>query len=162
MQFKLISQYRQFYIPKFLALFLILLFFLPVRFFAQSNTNQNTEYKIKNALIGFGVGSRQQGDLESAKNLLTCDITGLSLMVVGGVGLVVTDIAYGYMKAYWGDITTADYWINGSILGAGAIVFITGRIFGIILPDKFTITENVDINLDSYDEGLTLNLKIKL
>ena len=143
---------------KICLMFLLLLFLTP-KVFAQSNPN--TKYKVKNALIGFGVGSREQGDLESAKRLLTSDITGLSLMVVGGIGLVATDIAYGYMKAYWGDITTADYYITGTILGAGAIVFITGRIFGIILPDKFTITENVEMNLDSYDENLALNFKIK-
>ena len=143
---------------KFLSLILLLFLLQPSITFAQSDPN--AEYKIKNALIGFGVGSRQQGDLESAKNLLTCDITGLSLMVVGGVGLVVTDIAYGYMKAYWGDITTADYWISGSILGAGAIVFITGRIFGIILPDKFKITENVTMSVDCFDKELALNFKI--
>ena len=43
------------------------------------------EYQLKNSLLGFGTGSRLQGDLESAKKLLTFDIAGISLMTVGTI-----------------------------------------------------------------------------
>lgn len=124
--------------------------------------NENTSFKLKNALIGFGVGSREQGDDVSAKWLLASDVTGLSLMVVGGVGIAITDVVYDGLTAYVGKITNADYWITGSMFGIGAIVFLTGRIFGIILPDKFVLSENVDMELGISSESVRLCWQVKL
>ena len=127
-----------------------------------SAQSSNAEYKVKNALIGFGCGSREQGDLESAKWLLISDVSGLSLMTIGGVGLVLTNLAYDYFKVTCGKVSTADFWINGSILGVGTAVFLAGRIFGIILPDKFAITENADLKLDSYGGQIVMGLNFRL
>ena len=129
---------------------------------AAVSAQSTTEYKVRNALIGFGTGSRMQGDMESAKWLLISDISGLSLMTAGGIGLVLTDLAYEYFKVSYGKGTTADYWINGSVLGVGAVIFLTGRIFGIILPDKFVINDKAEINLENYAGNLTLDFKIRM
>lgn len=88
--------------------------------------------------------------------------TGLSLMVVGGVGIAITDVVYDGLTAYVGKITNADYWITGSMFGIGAIVFLTGRIFGIILPDKFVLSENVDMELGISSESVRLCWQVKL
>ncbi len=140
---------------------LILGLSLAVAVCAQDSSNRMTEYKLKNALVGFGYGSRLQGDMESARWLLASDITGLSLMTVGGVGLGLTGMVYEYMQAYYGDVSKADFWINGSVLGLGAVIFITGRLFGIILPEKFVVTENADLSLDSCDGNVAVAFKLR-
>ena len=119
------------------------------------------EYKLKNALVGFGLGSRQQGDMDSAKLLLSADITGLSLMVIGGTGLCLSSFLYDYMHAYYGEISTADLWISGSVLGAGILVFVSGRILGLILPDKFVINENADVSVDVLGGNLSMSVQLK-
>lgn len=122
-----------------------------------------TGYKIKNALIGFGLGSRQQDDINSADFLLKMDLTGLTLMAAGGTGLGLTSFIYQYLHAYYGDVTTADFWISGSVLGLGAVVFISGRILGIILPDRFVINENANLSMDVLEDGdVALSLQLRL
>ncbi len=128
---------------------------------AQDSTGRMTEYKLENALIGFGYGSRLQGDMESANWLLVSDITGLSLITVGGVGLGLTGLVYEYMQAYYGDVSKGDFWITGSVLGVGAVIFITGRIFGIILPEKFVVTENADLSLESCEGDIAVAFKLR-
>ncbi len=119
------------------------------------------EYQLKNSLLGFGTGSRLQGDLESAKKLLTFDIAGISLMTVGTISMVATDFTYKFLKAYVGELSKADYWISGSIIGAGVVVFITGRVFGWVLPEKFEVSENAEISLTTYQGNPALQLQVR-
>ncbi len=119
------------------------------------------EYRLKNSLLGFGIGSREMGDSKSAKGLLTCDIAGLSLMLVGGLGIAAADMEYKAMRAYAGNVTRGDYWIAGSVFGTGAIVFIAGRFAGYFLPEKFIINEKMNAELISDAKGIGIGFEVQ-
>ncbi|MBR6085692.1 MAG: hypothetical protein IKP61_08810 [Spirochaetales bacterium] len=94
-------------------------------------------FQLQNAFIGYGVGSRNQGDLETAKKLMAIDITGTAVTVAGGVGLLGSIVVYGGLKALVGDITKADIYISAGMIGAGLVTMIIARIMGSQAPPRY-------------------------
>ena len=95
------------------------------------------KFQLQNTFIGFGVGSRHQGDLQNAKLLLGLDIAGTTLAVSGGVALGASIFVYDAVRATVGEVTNADIWISAGVLGAGVITLIVSRILGYNMPMKF-------------------------
>ncbi len=94
-------------------------------------------FQLQNTLIGFGTGSRHQGDTQSAKMLLGLDITGTTLTVSGGLGLAGSIIMNSMIEAYMGEVTKADIYISAGVLGAGIITLIVSKVLGLNYPLKF-------------------------
>ncbi|WP_443736552.1 P13 family porin [Treponema sp.] len=128
-----------------------------------SKTEDIKFYQKKNAIIGFGKGSRLQGDSESAKLLLATDITGITLMVSGGISTAVAVLYYDIIKASMGECTTADIWICGGITFVGTAIFTTGRIIGWKLPVKFERKKDMEIsaNFSTDVKSVTAGITIK-
>lgn len=95
------------------------------------------EFQLQNTFIGFGVGSRHQGDTRTANLLLGLDITGTTLAVSGGVALGASIFVYNGMRAMVGEVTNADIWISAGVLGAGVVTLIVSKILGISMPLKY-------------------------
>ncbi|MBR0520426.1 MAG: P13 family porin [Spirochaetales bacterium] len=91
---------------------------------------QTRKFQLQNTFIGFGAGSRHQGDRDSAKMLLGLDITGTTLAVSGGLSLAGSIIVYNGMRAMVGDVTKADIYVSAGVLGAGLVTLIVSRILG--------------------------------
>ena len=95
------------------------------------------KFQLQNTFIGFGVGSRHQGDTRTANLLLGLDITGTTLAVSGGVALGASIFVYNGMRAMVGEVTNADIWISAGVLGAGVVTLIVSKILGISMPLKY-------------------------
>lgn len=95
------------------------------------------KFQLQNTFIGFGVGSRHQGDARTANLLLGLDITGTTLAVSGGVALGASIFVYNGMRAMVGEVTNADIWISAGVLGAGVVTLIVSKILGISMPLKY-------------------------
>lgn len=121
------------------------------------NAKGVASYSLLNSLVGFGLGSRKQGDAAAAKALLATDITGLSLMAAGGAGLFLSTIVYNFMTALSGDVTKADLYITGAMLGAGAVAFLTGRVVGAIRP---VIFRNRNVSAEAHVGLSTSGIKM--
>ena len=94
-------------------------------------------FQLQNTFIGFGTGSRHQGDTQSAKTLLGLDIAGTTLTVSGGLSLAGSIIMHSMIKAYIGEVTKADIYISAGVLGAGIITLIVSKALGISYPLYF-------------------------
>ncbi|MBR2282112.1 MAG: P13 family porin [Spirochaetales bacterium] len=94
-------------------------------------------FQLQNTFIGFGVGSRHQGDRQSANTLLGLDIAGTTLTVSGGLGLAGSIIMYNMVEAFIGEVTKADIYISAGVLGAGIVTLIVSKALGISYPLKF-------------------------
>ena len=123
----------------FAILFLALL--LCTVLYASDNTSFTREevkkFQLQNTFIGFGVGSRHQGDLQTAKKLLALDITGSALAVTGGLSLWASIFVYSGYRAMVGEVTKADIYISAGILGAGIITLIASKIMGLQSPLRY-------------------------
>ena len=95
------------------------------------------KFKLQNTFIGWGVGSRYQGDLQTAKKLLALDITGTSLAVTGGLSLWGSIVMHSYLTAMVGNVTKADIYVSAGILGAGIITLIVSKIMGLRAPGRY-------------------------
>ena len=95
------------------------------------------KFQLQNTFIGFGVGSRHQGDLQTAKKLLALDITGSALAVTGGLSLWASIFVYNGYRAMVGEVTKADIYISAGILGAGIITLIASKIMGLQSPLRY-------------------------
>ena len=106
---------------------------------ASEETSQQDvrKFQLQNSFIGFGVGSRHQGDRQSAGLLLGLDITGTTLAVSGGLALAGSIIVYEGLRAAVGEVTKADIYISAGVLGAGVITLIVSRILGWNYPLKY-------------------------
>ena len=109
--------------------------------YASDNTSFTREevkkFQLQNTFIGFGVGSRHQGDLQTAKKLLALDITGSALAVTGGLSLWASIFVYSGYRAMVGEVTKADIYISAGILGAGIITLIASKIMGLQSPLRY-------------------------
>lgn len=109
--------------------------------YASDNTSFTREevkkFQLQNTFIGFGVGSRHQGDLQTAKKLLALDITGSALAVTGGLSLWASIFVYSGYRAMVGEVTKADIYVSAGILGAGIITLIASKIMGIQSPLRY-------------------------
>ena len=94
-------------------------------------------FQLQNTFIGFGTGSRHQGDDRSASTLLGLDITGTALTVSGALALTGSIIVYDMVRGYAGDVTKADIWISAGVLGAGLVTLIVSRALGISYPIRY-------------------------
>jgi hypothetical protein len=95
------------------------------------------KFQLQNTFIGWGVGSRHQGDLQTAKKLLALDITGTSLAVTGGISLWASIVMHSYLTAMVGNVTKADIYVSAGILGAGVITLIVSKIMGLQAPGRY-------------------------
>ena len=95
------------------------------------------KFQLQNTFIGFGVGSRHQGDLQTAKKLLALDITGSALAVTGGLSLWASIFVYSGYRAMVGEVTKADIYVSAGILGAGIITLIASKIMGLQSPLRY-------------------------
>ena len=95
------------------------------------------KFQLQNTFIGFGVGSRHQGDLQNAKKLLALDITGSALTITGGLSLWGSMVMHSYLTAMVGNITKADIYFSAGMLGAGIITLIVARIMGAQAPLRY-------------------------
>ncbi len=109
--------------------------------YASDNTSFTREevkkFQLQNTFIGFGAGSRHQGDLQTAKKLLALDITGSALAVTGGLSLWASIFVYSGYRAMVGEVTKADIYISAGILGAGIITLIASKIMGLQSPLRY-------------------------
>ncbi len=123
------------------ALILVLALAMAAMAFASEGEEFSAEeirhFQIQNTLIGFGTGSRHQGDTQSAKLLLGLDITGTTLTVSGSLGLAGSIVMYNLIKAYVGDVTRADIYISAGVLGAGLLTLIISRALGFNYPLRY-------------------------
>lgn len=103
----------------------------------QENVLDIKKFQLQNTFIGWGVGSRHQGDLETAKKLLALDISGTAMTVTGGVSLAASIVLYNGYRAMVGEVTKADIYISAGILGAGIITLIVSKIMGLQAPVRF-------------------------
>ncbi len=95
------------------------------------------KFQLQNTFIGFGVGSRHQGDLQTAKKLRALDITGSALAVTGGLSLWASIFMYSGYRAMVGEVTKADIYISAGILASGAIMLIATKIIGLQSPSRY-------------------------
>jgi hypothetical protein len=95
------------------------------------------KFQLQNTFIGFGVGSRHQGDIQTAKKLLALDITGSALAVTGGLSLWASIFVYSGYRAMVGEVTKADIYVSAGILGAGIITIIASKIMGLQSPLRY-------------------------
>ena len=123
---------------KVLFVIIILLVVCSVAFASEGNTDQEVKrFQLQNTFIGFGVGSRHQGDRNNANLLLGLDITGTTLAVTGGVSLAGSIIVYNGLRAMVGEVTSADIWVSAGVLGSGVIMLIVSRILGWNMPLRY-------------------------
>ena len=126
---------------KKIALILILfLGIVAVAFAAEGQDSSEQEirhFQLQNTFLGFGTGSRHQGDTDSSRLLLGLDIAGTTLTVSGGLGLAGSILMYDMIKGYIGDVTKADIYISAGVLGVGLVTLIISKVMGIELPLKF-------------------------
>ena len=95
------------------------------------------KFKLQNTFIGFGTGSRHQGDLETAKKLMKLDIWGTSLAVTGGLSLWGSIVMNSWYTAMVGNVTKADIYFSAGMIGAGVITLIVSKIIGLQAPARF-------------------------
>ena len=95
------------------------------------------KFQLQNTFIGFGVGSRHQGDLQTAKKLMALDITGSALAVTGGLSLWASIFMYSGYRAMVGEVTKADIYISAGILASGAIMLIASKLIGLQSPSRY-------------------------
>jgi len=124
---------------KKLALVIILMFAVTAVVCATDDESVQDvrKFQLQNTFIGFGVGSRHQGDTQNARLLLGLDIAGTSLAVTGGLALGASIIVYDGLRAMVGEVTNADIWISAGVLGAGVVTLIVSRILGFNMPLKY-------------------------
>lgn len=103
----------------------------------QENAQDIKKFQLQNTFIGWGVGSRHQGDLQTAKKLLALDISGTALAVTGGISLAASIVMYNGYRAMVGEVTKADIYISAGILGAGIITLIVSKAMGLQAPARF-------------------------
>lgn len=113
---------------------LLILILTGSAFASEQKTDEITKFQLQNAFIGFGVGSRHQGDISGARNLRNWDIAGTSLSVSGAIGLAASIVTVSGLKAVAGDVTKADIYIWAGILSSGLIMLIVNRIRGYNQP----------------------------
>ena len=101
------------------------------------STEELNRFKLQNTLIGFGVGSRHQGDMQSARKLLALDITGTSLTVTGGLSLWGSIVLNSWYTAMIGEVTKADIYFSAGIMASGIITLIVSRIMGLQAPARY-------------------------
>lgn len=94
-------------------------------------------FQLQNTFIGYGVGSRNQGDLQTAGKLLAIDLTGSALAVTGGLSLWGSIMMYNGLRAVVGDITKADIYISAGMIGVGIVTMIIARIMGSQAPARY-------------------------
>ncbi|MBQ2528249.1 MAG: hypothetical protein II544_05805 [Spirochaetales bacterium] len=95
------------------------------------------KFQLQNTFIGFGVGSRHQGDLQTAKKLMALDITGSALAVTGGLSLWASIFMYSGYRAMVGEVTKADIYISAGILASGVVMLIASKIIGLQSPSRY-------------------------
>ncbi|MBO4424084.1 MAG: P13 family porin [Spirochaetales bacterium] len=123
---------------RLLLLIIILLAVSSVAFASEDNADREVrKFQLQNTFIGFGVGSRHQGDKDNAKLLLGLDITGTTLAVTGGLSLAGSIIVYNGLRAMVGEVTPADIWISAGVLSSGVIMLIVSRILGWNMPLRY-------------------------
>ena len=125
---------------KRLVLIIILLLSVSAVAFASEGEQQDQQtrkFQLQNTFIGFGAGSRHQGDRDSAKMLLGLDITGTTIAVSGGLGLAGSIIVYNGLRAMVGDVTKADIYVSAGVLGAGLVTLIVSKILGWNAPLRY-------------------------
>ena len=104
---------------------------------ASFTTEEVKKFQLQNTFIGFGVGSRHQGDLQTAKKLMALDITGSALAVTGGLSLWASIFMYSGYRAMVGEVTKADIYISAGILASGVIMLIASKIIGLQSPSRY-------------------------
>ena len=92
------------------------------------------KFQIQNAFVGFGAGSRLQGDCGNADLLLGLDITGTALTVSGGLALAGSIIVNDGLRAAVGEVSKADIIISAGVLCAGIATLLVSRILGWNMP----------------------------
>ena len=126
---------------KKILLVLIMTLILCSALSASENTSFSAEelgrFKLQNTFIGFGTGSRHQGDLQTAKKLLALDITGTSLAVTGGLSLWGSIVMNSWYTAMVGNVTKADIYFSAGMIGAGVVTLIVSKIIGLQAPTRF-------------------------
>ena len=112
---------------------------LPTLCFASEGDQDQSlrKFQIQNAFVGFGVGSRHQGDRGNADLLLGLDITGTALTVSGGLALAGSIIVYDGLRAAVGEVSKADILISAGVLGAGIATLLVSRILGWNMPLRY-------------------------
>lgn len=96
-----------------------------------------SRFKLQNTFIGFGVGSRHQGDRQTANKLLALDITGSALTVTGGLSLWGSIVLNTWYTAMIGEVTKADIYFSAGIMASGIITLIVSKIIGLQAPARF-------------------------
>ena len=123
---------------RLVLIIIVILSVSAVAFASEGEQNRQTrKFQLQNTFIGFGSGSRHQGDTDSAKLLLGLDITGTTLAVSGGLSLAGSIIVYNGMRAMVGDVTKADIYVSAGVLGAGLVTLIVSRILGWNAPLRY-------------------------
>jgi len=123
---------------KVLFVIIILLAVCSMAFASEEKAEQEVKkFQLQITFIGFGVGSRHQGDRDNANLLLGLDITGTTLAVSGGLGLAGSIIVYNGLRAMVGEVTSADIWISAGVLSSGVIMLIVSRILGWNMPLRY-------------------------
>ena len=116
---------------------LILLLILAAVAVVSASDGDVKRFQLQNTFIGFGTGSRHQGDTHSANVLLGLDIAGTSMVVSGGLGLAGSILMYDMVKAFMGEVTKADIYISAGMLGAGIVTLIVSKALGLSYPLKY-------------------------
>jgi len=140
----------------FKKIIFILVLFLPLALLGQYITTEKACQE--NLWKGFGVGSLHQGDMTTAQQLKIADIAGLSMLSVGAIGMVATNIVRNALVAMVGETTQADYYIFGSIMATGLSVVITSRIIGYQKAKKHGIQMAPATSLNGIVLSLHFNL----
>lgn len=91
----------------------------------------------ENVLLGFGIGSKHQGDLANARLLKNLDLWGTGLSVTGGISLAGSIFMVNALKAMTGEVTKADIYISAGVLVSGILMLIGSRIAGAQLPARY-------------------------
>ena len=120
-----------------LAMTLILCATLSAAESTSFSAEELSRFRLQNTFIGFGVGSRHQGDLQTAKKLLALDITGLSLSVTGGLSLWGSIVLNSWYTAMVGNVTKADIYFSAGMIGAGVVTLIVSKIIGLQAPARY-------------------------
>ncbi|MFA5468759.1 MAG: P13 family porin, partial [Sphaerochaetaceae bacterium] len=126
----------------------------------------------RNLLIGFGAGSKSQGDLAGEITGQILDWSSLSLVGVGA-GLFLIEFIMLGMFGQSVDFQNPDELTNLSLymMGGGAALFVLGRIIQAILPAIYgsrfnkTLREGLNLTKDMSDKvalGVSLDPAISL
>lgn len=96
-----------------------------------------TSATLENAFLGFGFGSDRQGDVWGGKFEFATEVAGLSVALLGPAAYFCTEIA------------NSDSNLKNPLLvaglSAGAAIWLTGRIFGIIRPSYYAKKYNTTL-----------------